>query len=183
MNSTGLCVALFVSLIFVFQLIINIAGFFMNFEIVTTDLDDDIVDSKTNGVFGIKAQDILSVRGFLNCLFGFSWSWAYFGLDNIWTLILATFIGVFSAIVFVWIYKKLSKFESVPTYENLNNLVSRVVTVYSKFDDGSLLGTVYFNNDYRELHMYSEDEDFEEGDQMIVDRIEDNLIIVRKAKF
>ena len=186
MSTTGLCVALFVSMIFFVQTVFSVAGFFMGFDLDSGDgmnVDSDAgIQGTPDGFFGLTMHDILSFKGFLHFLFGFSWSWACFGLTNIFTTLLATFIGIFCVVILALLYKKLSSLETESTNENLDALVSRVASVYSLFDDGSFLGSVYYNGDYREILMFSDDE-VAVGDQVIVDKIEDGAVIVRKPKF
>ena len=184
MNNTGLAVALFVSLIFIVQTILSMAGSFMDVDMESGDgLDGDSlgdgIEGSPDGVFGVTMNDLLTLKGFLNFMFGFSWSWACFGLSNIFVTLLAVAVGVFCAFILAFLYKKIAAIETETFHENVEQLVSRMGTVYSVFEDGSVLISIFYNGDFKELHAYPENE-VAVGDEISVVRIDDGAIIVRK---
>ena len=52
-------------------------------------------------------------------------------------------------------------------------------TVYSVFEDGSVLISIFYNGDFKEIHAYPENE-VAVGDEISVVRNDDGAIIVRK---
>lgn len=184
MNNTGLVVALFVSLIFVVQTVLSLAGGFLNFDFddgdgLNGDSLGDGIEGSPDGVFGVTMNDLFTLKGFLNFMFGFSWSWACFGLSNIFVTLLAVAVGVFCAFILAFLYKKIAAIETEAFHEDIEQLVSRNGAVYSVFEDGSVLISIFYNGDFKELHAYPENE-VTVGDQVSVVRIDDGAIIVKK---
>ena len=185
MDKTGLYVAIFMSLIFVLQTIMAMAGSFLDLDMDSGDgLDADSLGDGvegSDGVFGVTKNDLFTLKGLLHFLFGFSWSWACFGISNSFTMILAVAVGIGCTFTLGWLYKKLAGLESENVNEDVKALVSRIGTIYSVFEeDGSVLVSIFYNGDYKEIHAYPEG-DVTDGDQVYVARIDDGAVIVKKV--
>lgn len=175
MNTTGLIVAIFVSVIFVFKLVFSFLG---------TDTDTSVGDYDTSD-FSIGWSDIISLKGFLNFMFGFSWSWACFGLENgMW--VFDIFIGFSCVAILVYLYRLMSKLEVESENEPKTNLLNRygsVYTVYSDHDSTEngvkFVSQIVYNNSMSMIEMYTND-NVSVGDTIIVSEVTDSGII--KAK-
>lgn len=168
MNITGLIIAIFVSILFLLKFILACFGF-------DNDTIND-VDSSEFGGFGLSWSDMISLKGFLHFTFGFSWSWACFGINDYWS-IFAIFIGIICMLLLAFTYKMISKLDSENKNEPLSNLGGRVGTVYSYFkDSGKVIIQIKYNNKLDIIEAFSSDK-LNVGDSVIVSQVINNKII------
>lgn len=180
MNTTGLIVAIFVSFIFVVKLVLS----FIGIDTDVGDSDFDTGDINTSD-FGMEWSDFFSLKGFLNFMFGFSWSWACFGMDNgIW--VFNIFVGFCCVAILFYLYKYMSKLEVESTNEPKTNLVNRYGSVYTVYSDHEssengvkFAAQIVYNGSMSMIEMYTHD-NISVGDTIIVDEVTENGII--KAK-
>ena len=126
-SKVGFLVAIFISAIFFGKFVLSITGFNID-SLTDADVSSDVdttTDVPSSTVFGLSISDILSLKGFLHFMFGFSWSWACFGLSSFYSAI-AVFVGLLCVILLAYLYKMMSKLETESTNENKNNLIDRM---------------------------------------------------------
>lgn len=178
MDYTGLIVAIFVSIIFILKFIMACFGF-------DTDSMDDI-DVTENGItsstFGLTWSDVLSLKGFLHFMFGFSWSWACFGINEYFSLI-AVLVGIICVILLAFTYKLISKLDAENKNEPLTNLLGRTGTVYATIKNDStykkILCQIVFNNKLDTIECLTT-EKVSVGDNVRVTTILNGNLIVNK---
>lgn len=111
--------------IFIIQLIISGLG------IADTDLDVDF-----DGNIDFDVGDLVSFKGFLHFLLGFS-SWLmltnYISALNI---IIACIVGIVFVLLLYFIYKLCLKFDYEPKVESKQDLIGKLVTVYLPYPNG-----------------------------------------------
>lgn len=175
MNTAGLIVAIFVSIIFLLKFVLSFLG-------GDTDTSTEYHDASD---FSIGWSDIISLKGFLNFMFGFSWSWACFGLENgMW--LFDIFMGFACVAILVYLYRLMSKLEVESENEPKSNLLNRYGSVYTVYSDHEssengvkFVAQIVYNNSMSMIEMYTHD-NVSVGDTVIVTEVTDGGII--KAK-
>lgn len=172
MDTVGLIVAIFITLLFLLKFTLGFLGFSSDMELSEGDL------------FDVEWSDVFSLKGFLNFMFGFSWSWACFGLEN-YKWIIAILIGVACVVILAYTYYFLSKLEVEGVNEDINNLKGRkgtVYTIYGTEDNGfrKIACELLYNDKIEIMEVFTQDM-VSVGDSVIVTEIfEDVIIYVKK---
>ena len=177
MNDTGLIIAIFISVIFIINTLISCFSPIGDF------------DGGSVGGDGFDIGDYFSFKGFLHFVFGFSWSWAVWGINTFNTALLAVGIGIICVVALALLYKFLFKLEA-PEHEKepLSNLKGKTGTIYSIVDvnpdntNKAYLGNIIYNNEYQQLLMSSKDS-FKTGDQFIVKNVINDYIEISKIDY
>ena len=104
--------------IFLFQFICSLIG-------VDSDLDVDF-----DGNLDFSASDLLSFKGLIHFLMGFSgWLMITKSVSTI-SIIFACIVGILFVIVLYFIYKLVLQFQSIPAKKHGSELIGTTVSVY-----------------------------------------------------
>lgn len=172
MNETGLIVAIFISAVFIVNALISCLSPAGDFN--TTNFEGT----------GFDIDDLFSFKGFLHFMFGFSWSWAVWGLSTIEKTLLAIGVGLVCVILLSLVYRFLFKLEANEhVKEPIENLKGRQGTIYSIIDDKNDIKTYYgnilYDGEYN-MFMISSKEKFNIGEQFTVINVVNNYIEISK---
>lgn len=153
--------------IFIIQFILS------NFGFADTDLD---VDFDGNTDFDVSS--LLSFKGLIHFLMGFSGYLMVTGKVTAVTIACASAIGIAFMFLLYFIYKLCMKFNSEPTTKVGNDLIGEVVTVYIPLPNGNYLCTVNAP-DYMEITC-SSDTSLSVGDKLIIKSYKDGVYYISK---
>lgn len=180
MDNTGLIIAGFITVVFLIKFFLSITGFSLDVE----DIDDFETDTNS---FDLGMSDFLSLKGLLNFMFGFSWYWACFGLNN-YHWIGAIVVGFTCLLILAYTYYLISKLEVTTENEPLNNLLGRMGSVYLVYTYTTEEDTTYkkficqikYNNKIESLDMFTKD-NVMLNDTVKVTSIKGNVIYAEKV--
>lgn len=180
MDTTGLIVAIFMSIIFLLKFFLACFGFDSD---TINDVDGTECGTTTVNSYGLDTSDIISLKGFLHFMFGFSWSWACFGVNGYYS-ILAIGVGLVCVILLAFTYKFISKLDVETKNEPLSNLAGRKGSVYYvlKNDDGSInkvLCQIKYNDKLDIVEAFTDD-NVNTGDSVYVNGVFNNSHITIK---
>lgn len=172
MNETGLIVAIFISAVFIINALISCLSPIGDFDVGEISTD------------GFDIGDFFSFKGFLHFMFGFSWSWAIYGLNTTKSVIIAIGVGLVCIILLSLVYKFLFKLEANEHIkEPIENLKGRQGVIYSIIDDTKndklYYGNIMHDNEYDILLMHSKDT-FNIGEQFVVKNVINQYIEISK---
>lgn len=125
--------------IFILRCILSFLG------IADTELDVDF-----DGDVDFDVSDLLSFKGALHFVMGFSGWLMIIGKINTFTIIAACAIGVVFMVVLYFVYRLCMRFNSEPTRKEGKDLIGRVVTVYCPLSMG-MCSCAIENPDYVEI--------------------------------
>lgn len=182
-DTTGGWVALIFVVVFLAKAILALIGAGSDFDAdVDVDGDVDIEVGDTGGGFGISTSDVFSLKGFLNFGVGFSLSWALFGIDNFWHVLLAVGVGVFTWIALIYVYRACMKLEGKLVTEDPKSLVGRMASVYF-VGPNYITIQVTLNGRITELTTLPDSEfnysDFKTGDSVFISSVKEEAGFIK----
>lgn len=153
--------------IFIIQAILSHLGF------IETELD---VDFDSNADFSVS--DLLSFKGLLHFIMGFSGWLMLSGKVTTLTISCACCAGVIFVIILYFVYKLCMKFQSEPTTKSKNALIGEVVIVYVPLPNGNCICKVDVPN-YTEITCKA-DIEVQVGDILTIKSYKDGIYYISK---
>lgn len=139
--------ALFSTGIFVVQ-------FLLSMFVADTDFDSD-TDVDLDGSTDFSMSDLVSFKGLIHFLIGFSWTmWFWEGENQFIAAIVAVGVGLIFTIVLALVYWGALHLKHEVRPEYGEDLVGREGEIYLKNQDGSYLIYTKINGGRRELKVY-----------------------------
>lgn len=171
-------VAIVASLIFLIQtLLLIIGGIDSVFDTSGTDFSGNV---STHMPF-----QMLTLRNLVNFLLGFGWSGLAFYnkiSSSALLIIIAAFVGFLFVLLFFFIIKQFLKLSEDNTF-NINKLIGQTGNVYIPIP-GNMQGEgqvqISAKGSNHELAAMTEGESIQTGTAVKVERIENNILIVKK---
>jgi membrane protein implicated in regulation of membrane protease activity len=170
MNTAGLIVAIFISVFFIGNAVLACVG-------PIGDVDAGGIETD-----GFDIGDFFSFKGFLHFMFGFSWCWAVWGLNELKYVLIAVGVGILCVILLAFIYRWLFKLESKENKrEDLKNLIGRVGEIYTPLDIDSdikkYIITIMYDGSVEQFTVNS-GKLFNTGDKCVVTEVVDTYITI-----
>lgn len=150
--------ALFSTSIFVIQFVLSMFVFDTDFD-TDTNVDFD-------GSGGFSMSDLVSFKGLIHFLIGFSWTmWFWKDGNQFIAAMVAVGVGLVFMLVLAFVYWGALHLKHEVRPERGEDLVGREGEIYLKNQDGSYLIYTEINGSRRELKVYhDEDKEFQTGE-------------------
>lgn len=154
---------------------------------VDTDVDID-TDLDTESHSGLDFK-VFTFKNFIAFITMFSWSWLYFYVNRGQSMAPATVnasaVGIAFVIIFIYVLKAVHKLSDGGKKVDLNEAVGIITDVYLKIPAnrrgfGEI--TLYLNGTNQFKAMTEEKKDIPTGSSVIVDKVENNILLVKSVK-
>lgn len=110
--------------------IISYGIFIVQFILSNLGFGDTDIDIDLDGDIDFDVSDLLSFKGLIHFLMGFSGWLMLSGTVNVFTIIIAIILGIGFMVGLYFIYKVCMKFNSEPTIKTGTELIGETATVY-----------------------------------------------------
>ena len=133
-----------------------VVQFVLSFIISDLDLDTDI-DIDADGIGDFSMSDVVSFKGLLHFLVGFSWTmWFSKDENQFIAACIAVAVGILFMLILGLAYKWAKTFEHRIQPEEGKDLIGRKIEIYLKSGDYCYLGYTEINGSQREIKVYSQ---------------------------
>lgn len=138
--------------------------FILSFLVFGLDFDTDI-DLDSDGFSDFTMSDLISFKGILHFLVGFSWTmWFSRDENQFLAACIAVIVGLLFVVILGFVYRWAKTFENKIKPEDGKDLIGRKIEIYLKTDN-SYLGYTEINGSKREIKVYSQSgADYKPGD-------------------
>lgn len=133
--------------------IISYGIFIVQFALSNLGFGDTDIDIDLDGDVDFDVSDLLSFKGLIHFLMGFSGWLMLSGTVNVFTIIIAIILGISFMVGLYFIYKVCMKFNSEPTIKTGVELIGETATVYLPYLENKYICTL---KDSREIVCSSE---------------------------
>ena len=133
--------------------IISYGIFIVQFILSNLGFGDTDIDIDLDGDIDFDVSDLLSFKGLIHFLMGFSGWLMLSGTVNVSTVVIAIILGIGFMVGLYFIYKVCMKFNSEPTIKTGIELIGETATVYLPYLENMYICTL---KDSREIVCSSE---------------------------
>lgn len=158
---------------------IFIVQFILSFFIGELDLDTDI-DLDGDGVDDFSIGDLISFKGLIHFLIGFSWTMWFSRDSNQWiAALIAVAVGLIFVIILASVYRLALKLEHRVIPETGRMLVGRDVEVYVHLRDNQYTAFVVINGSKTEIKVFSEsNKEYSPGECTTITKFKNNNYLI-----
>ena len=119
--------------------IISYGIFIVQFILSNLGFGDTDIDIDLDGDVDFDVSDLLSFKGLIHFLMGFSGWLMLSGTVNVFTVVIAIILGISFMVGLYFIYKVCMKFNSEPTIKTGVELIGEIATVYLPYSENKYI--------------------------------------------
>lgn len=158
--------------------IVSYSIFIIQFLLSNIGIGDTEFDVDIDGESDFDFSDLISFKGFVHFVMGFSGFLMLIEKVNVLTISIACVVGVALMFVLYLVYKLCMKFNSEPTVKAGSDLIGEVVMVYLPLSNGTCICKVNAP-EYREITCQA-DTEVSVGDILSIKSYKDGIYYISK---